>query len=667
MRSPLSSALRTHRSDERSSSGRDRLLRLTLGLVTAVVFLLALVAWSGIRSPEDFADRIPGRGGVLRAAELFEVPAGAEAAPPPLDAIGRPVVLPFREDDARGVTQVFRIRVDVASDSPQTPQGICLLNASAEAAVWIDGQPLRGAPAGSLALRAASDAHFVALPPGLSPGTHLVDLRVATPAGLPPGIGEIWSGDGDLVRHACDAANDRRQMLRIGSFHLVALIGLVALGIAFLQRDAAAAWFAAMAVAWIAHYAVNNIASPTVDGTTWALLFYLTRPLAGLPLVMFCIKFTQARRPWIEHGVIAMYVVAYLALAALPPEAWPKWVTAFGLALLCVLGPVFGWLLHFSLGRAGFGGLGLSVGMFFGIATNVLDLMRWVGLVPYGVRLAGYMTVPLLALAIVALLVERLALYMRDEATASERMRLELERQRAQLAEDHAMLQSQRERIAVLEERRRIMRDMHDGLGTQLVSASALLRSEGHTDPTLKELVDHALQEFRIVLDVLSSPAANPGEDESLQVSLLLGKLRHRLEPALRARGIGIEWDVDALPANFLIHDQDKLQLLRLVQEGFANVLKHSGATRVRFLAYALRDRILIELMDNGRGIDPTVADEGNDTGHGIPSMRARAEVLGGKLEIENAAPGTRVRVTFPRAPRSRAAQDGPLSASPAA
>lgn len=665
MRSPLSSALRTHRNDGRSPpSGPGRLLRLTIGLLAAIACVVGLLAWSEIDGPEDFSDRVPGRGSVVRTAELFDVPEGPMAGPPGPETVGRPVTLPFRSSDASGVTHVLRVRVDVPDTGTSVPAGICVLHASAQAAVWIDGQPLRGGAPGALAVRDATDAHFIALPPGLPAGVHRVDLRIATPAGLPPALSEIWAGDGDLLRHACDAANDKRQSLRVGSLYLVSLIGLVALAIAVLQRDAAAAWFAAMAAAWIAHYTVNNLGSPTVDGTAWALMFYVSRPLAGLPLVMFCLRFTQTRRPWLEIGLVALYAAGYLTALALPPELWPRWISLFGLLLLCVLGPVFVLLVHFALTRGGLGGIGLSVALFFGITSNVLDLLRWVGLLPYGARMVGYMTVPLLALGIAALLIERLALYMRDEATASERMRVELERQRVQLAEDHRLLQSQSERIAVLEERRRIMRDMHDGLGTQLVSASALLRSEGHADPMLKELVDHALQEFRIVLDVLASPAANPGEDESLQVSLLLGKMRHRLEPALRASGIGIEWDVDALPADFLPHDQDKLQLLRLVQEAFANVLKHSRARRVRFLAYELRDRVLIELTDNGVGIDPAIAVAGSDTGHGIPSMRARAEVLGGKLEIENNAPGTRVRVSFPR--KNAGAAAASLSATPA-
>ena len=198
---------------------------------------------------------------------------------------------------------------------------------------------------------------------------------------------------------------------------------------------------------------------------------------------------------------------------------------------------------------------------------------------------------------------------------------------------DYERLQQQREQLAVLQERRRIVRDMHDGLGAQLLSASARLKSPQPPPPErIASFFDEALLELRGVLDVLSvEPSGDPDDDP---VSSLLGTLRWRMAPALAARGIALEWHCEALPAHFLASDAARMHLLRLWQEAFSNVLKHSQATRVRFDAGPDGQGIAMTLRDDGCGFDPV-----QGPGIGLGSMRARATAVGGTLELRS-APG---------------------------
>ena len=203
-------------------------------------------------------------------------------------------------------------------------------------------------------------------------------------------------------------------------------------------------------------------------------------------------------------------------------------------------------------------------------------------------------------------------------------------------------IQRQREQLAVLEERRRIVRDMHDGLGSQLVSASALLAGMHPVSPQQAiQVIDHALLELRSVLDVLAmEPSDDPQDDP---VASLLGALRWRIDPVLKAQGVELSWRADGLPANFLPQDTQRLHLLRLLQEAFSNVLKHANASHLAFSVTAIDGQITLMLADNGRGFLPHTV-----RGIGLDSMQRRARALGTQLAVDSTpGQGTCVRLAW--------------------
>lgn len=226
-----------------------------------------------------------------------------------------------------------------------------------------------------------------------------------------------------------------------------------------------------------------------------------------------------------------------------------------------------------------------------------------------------------------------------------------LDAQKVELAASHRALQEQREKNLLSEERQRMVRDMHDGLGTQLVSASALIKSKAQQDAQsaeLSELIDHALLDLRSLLDVFSSTAQNHHNDDDT-VSLLLSMLRHRLGPVFRAQGIRLDWDAQPLPPQFLPEDRQRLQLLRLLQEACANIIKHAQAKTVTLSTAVNKNTIMIEVQDDGQGIDTARAQSNQRAGHGMNNMSVRAAKLGAELVIESTPKGTCVRLIFPR------------------
>ena len=117
------------------------------------------------------------------------------------------------------------------------------------------------------------------------------------------------------------------------------------------------------------------------------------------------------------------------------------------------------------------------------------------------------------------------------------------------------------------------------------------------------------------------------------EVSVALGVLRPRIEPILKSRGITLCWEVHKLPLDLQLHPTETLSLLRVIQELFTNVIKHSEADQIRVTADALSSdtqrTLRIVFWENGNGFDPT-----RIAGRGIANVSKRVTDLGGKINF---------------------------------
>jgi two-component system NarL family sensor kinase len=206
-------------------------------------------------------------------------------------------------------------------------------------------------------------------------------------------------------------------------------------------------------------------------------------------------------------------------------------------------------------------------------------------------------------------------------------------------------LQASREQLVLdrEEDRRRIRRDLHDGLGPVLGGVAMRLDAAGNaleTEPeTARQMVlrsrqdiTEALADVRRLVHGLRPPA--------LDDLGLLDALRQQVE---RTRSPHLDVDIEAaalptLPAAV------EVAAYRIASEGLANTVRHADATRATLRLVGQPGQLLVEIADDGRGIDPAVP-----AGVGLRSIRERAEELGGRTEIVcPAAGGTRVRAWLP-------------------
>ncbi len=198
---------------------------------------------------------------------------------------------------------------------------------------------------------------------------------------------------------------------------------------------------------------------------------------------------------------------------------------------------------------------------------------------------------------------------------------------------------SEKERGAA-EERQRLMRDLHDGLGSQLVGALRMAQQPDASRGAITAQLREAVDQLKITVDAM--------QETDGDIAAVLGALRYRLAPRLEAVGIALQWNMGRLPimADWGVRQSYQLQMILL--EVFTNMVVHSGATTASLSATEVSlpegSAIQIEVTDNGKGF--LVAQP--SPGKGLPNMQIRAKALGTQLDIRSAPGGTHIRLTLP-------------------
>jgi len=206
-------------------------------------------------------------------------------------------------------------------------------------------------------------------------------------------------------------------------------------------------------------------------------------------------------------------------------------------------------------------------------------------------------------------------------------------------------LRRSRERLvsAREEERRRLRRDLHDGLGPALASQALTIDTIGlllDRDPAAAALLigevkaqsRAAIAEIRRVVYALRPPA--------LDDLGLVGALR---DQASRYAGSGLQIRVEGPDALPTLPAAVEVAAYRIAQEALTNIVRHAHACRCT-LSLSVDGVLTLVVSDDGDGIPPN-----RQAGVGLSSMRERAEELGGALEITTSpGAGTTVRATLP-------------------
>jgi signal transduction histidine kinase len=199
------------------------------------------------------------------------------------------------------------------------------------------------------------------------------------------------------------------------------------------------------------------------------------------------------------------------------------------------------------------------------------------------------------------------------------------------------LLARQQERTA---ERGRILRNMHDGVGSHISSAMRQLQGSSGTEPATRNEVlltlRDALDQLKLSIDSIHLV---PGD-----VTALLANLRYRLGPRFSAMDIELHWDVDLLPLCQNLDAGAMNELQFMLFEAFSNVLQHAQAHVLTVEGHAITidgvERVFVRVVDDGCGFDTAVGPR-----KGLATMRERAAAIGAQLRIRSAPGNSTVEI----------------------
>jgi signal transduction histidine kinase len=200
------------------------------------------------------------------------------------------------------------------------------------------------------------------------------------------------------------------------------------------------------------------------------------------------------------------------------------------------------------------------------------------------------------------------------------------------------------QRLAVLEDRERIAKELHDGVIQSLFAVGMGLQGAAQltSDPVVGERIESTVTEIdRVIRDLRNYIfGLRPG----ILADRQLGTALKRLADEFAERtGIVTIAQIDPDVAQQVTHRA--VDLVQLAREALSNVGRHSGASTCRVSLRREGDEAVLEIDDDGLGFDPAAV----RTGQGVPNLRARAETLGGRLDISSVADdGVTVRARFP-------------------
>jgi signal transduction histidine kinase len=185
-----------------------------------------------------------------------------------------------------------------------------------------------------------------------------------------------------------------------------------------------------------------------------------------------------------------------------------------------------------------------------------------------------------------------------------------------------------------MDERERLLQDIHEGFGSQLAFGKLRLRQGDQSSVDAEDIIDECLDDLTLLVMSLDT------QDNSLW--RILNTIKERSKRRIRKSSCLLNWDID--PAqNIQLEPSMMLQVGRIVQECISNSLKHAEAQSVAITVRIVKGQHLIEIQDDGKGFDANQI----TAGHGLSNMRAKAKRQGWVFNIASDSFGTCVTLNL--------------------
>jgi signal transduction histidine kinase len=534
-------------------------------------------------------------------------------------------------------------RVDISLDSiSDEPWGIYLPNVTHNAAVYINNVWVgQGGPFSEPVSRHQNEPLLFKFSPKLlQQGQNQIDIRVKT---------AFWE-QGLLDQFYIAPMEQLQQAYFWKHFIRVDLIRWITISMFIMSlvvfsfwvarpQDAIYGLFTLELIFWATHNLNLLVSNIPVSTRVWEAMVMSTLGWTVVAMIFFNHRYVGYKNDWIEKMVL-VFAILGLAIFFLPDvgsilhigyKVWDVFVLIFGCYAVLFLVKTYLQKQDQDIYLMLFAGVPiLAFGLHDILLINHYIDQRDGMIMHYGLIVA--------VLLFSWFLIRRFVKAINKAETLAATLEQRVHNKQHALQLQYEQLQALEKQQVLAGERERIMRDIHDGIGGQLVSIIGLLQEKrGSVFVKIREKVQGGLTDLRFVIDSLDPVLSD--------VTTLLGMMRLRLIDQLESSNIDLEWAVTELPILKNMSPSRSLHIMRIVQEAITNSIKHSGSNKMKMATGILEEsqQIFIDVIDYGKGFEQEKVMNLNS--RGITNMIYRAKQIEAELDISSNKDNTRIRL----------------------
>lgn len=400
------------------------------------------------------------------------------------------------------------------------------------------------------------------------------------------------------------------------------------------RRDAIYLWAALAEFCWAVRVADSVIAEPPLPWVPWGVLMATLYGAWAVSAMMFCSHLAgwerEPRLRWL-HGMLGTMVAGTALASSLSLQhEQPLWLTGWLALEIVVIAGFVGSFVVATLRRPNAEQALVAAAALLTVAFGARDWLVIRLSDAYGETTWVRYSSVFFGIALLLIVLRRFHVASVQARGLVKTLAERVAQRETELASTYAELEVAARDQARTHERERILRDMHDGVGSHISSAIRQLQSGQTSNEELLRTLRDSLDQLKLAIDSIHLP---PGD-----VAALLAALRYRLEPRLRMAGIELEWAVDEVPPleHFDTHAMRQLQFLLF--EAISNVLQHAHARTLRVEAEMAGAATQLRVVDDGQGFDATRLPR---------ALAQRSHAIGARLAIESRPGRTVVQLTF--------------------
>ncbi len=543
-----------------------------------------------------------------------------------------PVALPYQWDKLHGAVDGqarFQMRFDVAD--PTAPLALYIPRLGNTFAIWINGTQLDslGTLPANLYDDAAMAPRYFVIPPHMLAPTTVMEIEIGATRARQAGLSQVTVGTEREVSPIYRA----KYHWQVTGAHIVvavsSVLGLISMLLWFRLRKPAYLAYGLGELLWTAQTMRILVEDAPLPWPWWGVIPLAAFNAAPPLLCVFALLFmgvTKSRVITVAYALIVLAVPAALLIML----GGMLWLAPVFQAVITLTSVAMAWVVLTAAVQSATHErrmLAMAVGVIVACAVrdvltmrlsaNSYDIVPWVRFawVGFGLSMAWIVT-------------ERLR---KDHAAVNAEFGAAFEGERAEAKRNGAK-----------EERQRLMQDLHDGLGSQLVGALRVAQQPTASRDEITRQLRGAVDQLKITVDAMHETDGD--------ITSVMAATRYRLAPRLQAAAIDLQWDVAQLPIVPSWSVRQSYQLQMILFEAFTNMVVHSEARSASLLARVVEGDgasvIEITISDNGRGFD--LAAPQSTTGRGLSNMQSRAQTLGVNLKMSSVPGNTCICLRIP-------------------